>query len=140
MSRAALTLHAGLVALGGRGLLILGGSGSGKSALALRLMALGAQLVADDRVLVEASAGRLTGRAPQALAGLIEARGIGILRAEALAAHGIDLAVDLGASTAARMPHLREIRILGVEIELILGQGVPSLEAGLVQLLRHGRA
>lgn len=46
-------LHASCVALDGRGLLILGPSGSGKSALALELMALGADLVADDRTEIE---------------------------------------------------------------------------------------
>ena len=45
-------LHATCVAVDGRGLLILGPSGSGKSALALQLIALGAQLVADDRTRV----------------------------------------------------------------------------------------
>ena len=43
-------LHGSAVAFGARGLLILGGSGSGKSSLALRLVQHGAALVADDRV------------------------------------------------------------------------------------------
>ncbi len=45
-------VHASCVAFGGAGVLILGPSGSGKSALALALMGLGAALVADDRVLL----------------------------------------------------------------------------------------
>ena len=47
-----INLHASAVALDGRGALLLGASGAGKSGLALRLMALGARLVADDRVLL----------------------------------------------------------------------------------------
>ena len=46
-------VHASAVSLGGRGVLILGRSGAGKSGLALRLIALGAQLVSDDRVVLE---------------------------------------------------------------------------------------
>ncbi|MEO1532556.1 MAG: serine kinase, partial [Pseudomonadota bacterium] len=51
-------LHASAVALGERGLLILGPSGAGKTRLALELVALGAELVADDRVIVEAHEGQ----------------------------------------------------------------------------------
>ena len=81
-------LHAGLVAVyspgGWRGVLIQGASGTGKSDLALRLIAGGWRLVADDRVLVWRSAGRLFGRAPRVLNDLIEARGIGVLSSPAL--------------------------------------------------------
>ena len=49
---APLILHATAVAVAGRGLLIRGASGSGKSGLALEMMARGAQLVSDDRVIV----------------------------------------------------------------------------------------
>src|SRR6202012_946602 len=60
------------------GVLILGESGKGKSDLALRLIERGAQLVADDRTELFPENGALMARAPAALAGLIEARGVGI--------------------------------------------------------------
>jgi serine kinase of HPr protein (carbohydrate metabolism regulator) len=76
-------LHAGLIALydHGRwkGALIEGRSGAGKSDLALRALGRGFRLVADDRVALWASEGRLYGAAPPALAGLMEARGLGVL-------------------------------------------------------------
>jgi len=75
--------HAGMIALydGGRwkGVLIEGGSGSGKSDLALRCLAHGFRLVADDRTRLWVSQGRLFGAAPEPLAGLIELRGLGVL-------------------------------------------------------------
>ena len=75
--------HAGLIArrIGDdwRGALIEGPSGVGKSDLALRALDQGFGLVADDRTLVFLSGGQLFGRAPDALAGLIEARGVGVL-------------------------------------------------------------
>jgi HPr kinase/phosphorylase len=77
-------LHATCVAVDGRGVLILGPSGSGKSALALRLLSLGARLVADDRTEVTVTGGRLVARCPVQIAGLIEARGVGLLRAPAV--------------------------------------------------------
>lgn len=81
-------LHASLVILGEKGVLIRGRSGAGKSALALALLArAGAagwhtRLVGDDRVLVEVAGGRLVGRGHPVLRGLIEARGTGILTRE----------------------------------------------------------
>jgi serine kinase of HPr protein (carbohydrate metabolism regulator) len=75
--------HAGLIArrVAGawRGALIEGPSGVGKSDLALRALDQGFCLVADDRVLVFVSGGKPYGRAPDALAGLFEARGLGVL-------------------------------------------------------------
>ena len=64
------------------GVLLIGPSGSGKSDLALRLIALGAVLVADDRVELFVQHGTLMARAPQALAGLVEIRGGGSVEME----------------------------------------------------------
>ena len=68
---APLNLHGSAVALEGRGLLILGASGTGKSALALRMMAHGARLVADDRVVLARRGDALIASAPPALRGTI---------------------------------------------------------------------
>ena len=91
-------LHAGLIAAwsgaGWRGVLLRGASGVGKSDLALRALACGWRLVADDRTLVWASGGRLFGRAPRVLAGLIEARHLGIGRLPTLAYAELKLVVD----------------------------------------------
>jgi HPr kinase/phosphorylase len=103
-------------------------------------MALGALLVADDRVLVDRAGAALVARAPAALRGLIEARGIGLLRAEPLASAPLSLAVDLDGEPPARMPQRREITLLGVEIQLILGKSVPNLDVALLQRLRGGAA
>ena len=89
---ARLLLHASAVALGGRAVLLRGASGAGKSDLTLRLIDEGAQLVADDQVELTADAnGRmLIAAAPEAIAGMLEVRGIGILRLPLL---GIDIPV-----------------------------------------------
>ncbi|OFW99736.1 MAG: hypothetical protein A3E78_07050 [Alphaproteobacteria bacterium RIFCSPHIGHO2_12_FULL_63_12] len=109
------TLHATAVAIAVdadgplAGVLILGGSGSGKSALALSLIETcphqRTALVADDVVLVEAIGGRLLARAPPAIAGLIEVRGFGPVKARTIASVPLALAVDLEAPTE-RVPAL----------------------------------
>lgn len=85
------------------GVLILGGAGAGKSALALSLIETcpfrRTALVADDAVLVEAVGGRLVARAPEAIAGLIEVRGFGPVKARTIASVSLALAVDLDAPT-----------------------------------------
>jgi len=72
-------LHATCIDCKGHGVLITGRSGCGKSDLALRLIDRGARLVSDDYTEVEVIDGRLVGRAPREIAGLIEVRGLGIL-------------------------------------------------------------
>jgi HPr kinase/phosphorylase len=135
-----LTLHASAVAIRGRGVLILGPSGTGKSGLALALIGRGAALVADDRVTLTRAGDALLARAPAALVGLIEARGVGILRLPAVLDVPLALAVDLGRSPAARMPHRATITHLGVGIELISGREVPNIDVVVTIYLHTGRA
>lgn len=134
------TVHASVVAIGGRGALILGASGAGKSALALALLGRGAGLVADDRVHLIRRGNALVASAPAALAGLIEARGIGLLRVPHVAEVPVAIAVDLDDAPAARMPQVRTITYLGVEVELISGRGLPNLELALTLLMQNGHA
>jgi HPr kinase/phosphorylase len=105
------SIHASAVLIGARAVLIQGPAGSGKSRLALALLHAArqgllpfARLVADDRAHVEAAHGRLLVRPAEALAGLIEVRGLGIRSVpyEALATVGI--LVELGSKDAERLP------------------------------------
>jgi len=132
-------LHATCVAVAGRGVLILGPSGSGKSGLALRLLAWGALLVADDRTEVLRQDGRLVARCPPGLSGKIEARGVGILRAPVVAEAEVVLAVDLGTEEADRLPPRHHVTVLGVTIDLVLGSQSDHFPASVLCYLRHGR-
>lgn len=117
-----MTAHAGLIALrlGGawQGVLIQGPSGAGKSDLALRAITQGFRLVADDRTILFQSAGRLFGRAPASLHGLIEVRGVGILSVDALPLARIVLSVRCGPdrSLIERLPEPASQRLHGVEV------------------------
>lgn len=102
---AAETVHATCVAFGDIGILLRGPSGAGKSDLALRLIEVGAALVADDRVRLAADGGVLQASAPPELAGLLELRGIGLVKLPNLTQASIYLVADLVPSGApARLP------------------------------------
>ena len=73
-------IHATCVVIKGHGVLLRGASGSGKSDLALRLIDGGAGLVADDYTELSAEDGQLYACVPQAIQGLLEVRGIGIVQ------------------------------------------------------------
>ena len=102
----AATVHASAVLVGARAVLIRGPSGAGKSRLALDLIEAGragrlrfARLVGDDRVHLESAGGRLLVRPAAALAGLIEVRGVGILRLDHEPCAVVGLVVDLAPRT-----------------------------------------
>lgn len=114
--------HGGLIALRQdglwRGALIEGPSGIGKSDLALRALDAGFRLVADDRVVTFPSSGRLYGKAHQALAGLIEVRGLGVVDAAALPFAEIALVIRCVATSEVveRLPEPLSTRIQGVSV------------------------
>lgn len=85
-------IHASCAAREGHGVLLLGPSGSGKSDLVLRLLDRGFTLVADDRVDLEAG----YASAPAALAGLLEVRGLGLMRLPYVTLAKVAVAVELG--------------------------------------------
>ena len=120
MSDASLLVHATAVAIAGRAILLRGPSGSGKSDLALRLIDAGAKLVADDQTALSREGAAVVARAPATIAGLIEARGIGILRVEALPAAPLALLVDL-------VPAERVERLPEPSCETILGLVIPKV-------------
>jgi HPr kinase/phosphorylase len=136
---ATLTLHATTVAVEGRGILITGPAGAGKSSLALALMALGARLVADDQTILTAEGAALVATCPPSLHGMIEARGIGILRADAVERAVVTVAVDMGQTETERLPEHRDVTYLGRMVPLVLGQRLPHFPSALLHYVRAGR-
>ena len=77
--------------------LLLGDSGAGKSDVALRLIAMGARLLADDQTALLAEQGRLFAESPSSLHGRMEIRGVGIVALEAAKGAPVVLAIMLNA-------------------------------------------
>lgn len=110
-------IHGTVVALAGQGVLLRGRPGSGKSDLALRLIERGGRLVADDRVDLTLRRGRVVAAAPRALAGLIEARGVGIVAVPRRARAPLALVADLtDRARVERMPAPDRCVLLGVSL------------------------
>ncbi len=144
-------LHATTVSLNGEAILIRGASGSGKSSLALQLLescGTGLQqtvqmaaLVADDQTVLKERAGRLFATAPENLAGLLEVRGVGILRLHRVQDVILRLVVDLKpVDLIARLPepHHMQTQILGVTLPCVaIDANLPSAASRVRVALAH---
>lgn len=141
-----LILHASCIACespqGWAALLILGPSGAGKSRLALEMIALGARLVSDDRTALSLRDGRIAAAPPAAIAGLIEARGLGLLRLPHLPEAPLAWVADMGAEEHERLPPPRTWEGMGEASPLPLTPcaGNPAAAAALTCLLRDAGA
>ena len=134
-----LVVHASSVAVDGKAVLVIGPSGSGKSALCLQLMALGATLVADDRTELISSESGLIARAPETIDGMIEARGVGLLAAESCVAR-VALVVDLEQVETDRLPPHRTYNLLGQKAPLLHKVEAAHFPAAILQYLKGGRS
>lgn len=130
-------LHASAVIAHERGVLIIGASGSGKSSLALQLMALGATLVSDDQTMLSRVDEMVHMTAPESIAGLIEARGVGILRARNTGAR-LHLVVDMDQAETKRLPDAHSKTILGQTLPCLHKVDSPAWPSAVMQYLKGG--
>ena len=134
-------VHATCVALkdgrSWRALLLRGPSGAGKSDVALRLLEAGGRLIADDQTHLAKVGRGLIATPPQSLAGLIEVRGIGIVklgRGQLLARAPLALLVDLvRPDQVERMPEPVREKVLGIDLPKV---ALAPFEASIVTKLR----
>ena len=107
------------VAIGGRGVLIEGAPGSGKTSLALALIDRGAVLIGDDGVATAVEAARLLASPPPATQGLIEVRNVGILRQAVAVSVPIALVIRLDRAAPRHVEQAEVCEIAGVSLPLI---------------------
>ena len=132
-------VHASCVDWQGSGVLIVGPSGCGKSSLAVQLMGLGASLVSDDQVLVSVEDGHLVAHAPATIMGLVEARGVGILRAEPVDQTRLVLVVNLEMSEQDRLPVMHHYDLCNHTLPCLHRVDAPHFAAAILQVLKAGR-
>lgn len=113
-----ISLHASCVALDNLAVLLRGSSGSGKSDLALRLIEAGGILVADDQTkLTLTDDGQILTEPPPILAGLIEVRGLGLMRLPYRRAVPLLSVFDLvPAAKIERYPEPQFVDLLGIKL------------------------
>lgn len=120
-----------------RAALLFGRSGAGKSDLALRLLAAGWRLVADDYTRVFRSGARLYARSPEPIRGLIEVRGVGVVGAPFVDLAEVALAVDCVEHEPERLPAPARFEQEEVAVPRI---ALKALEASTVAKLTHALA
>ena len=131
-------VHATAVAIDGEAVLLRGAPGSGKSDLALRLIDGGGRLISDDQTVLHRKDAQVLVRAPATIVGLIEVRGLGILRIDPVDEAPLGLLVDLVSSVEIeRLPDPRWETILGVPIPLIALAPFEAAAAAKVRLARR---
>ena len=120
--RQKILLHGSAVALNTRGhapsaVLLRGKSGTGKSDLAFRLLESGGMLIGDDQVVLERDRDKILASAAKEISGLIEVRGVGLLKYPAAKPTRLRLVVDLAPrEEVPRLPDWGSVDILGVAV------------------------
>ncbi|MEQ6201896.1 HPr kinase/phosphatase C-terminal domain-containing protein [Sulfitobacter sp. HNIBRBA2951] len=135
----ALILHASCVAVAGKGVLITGPSGSGKSALALQLMAYGATLVADDRTAVHLRQGQIIAMPPATIQGMIEARFVGLLHVPNAQEAPVTLVVDMEQVETQRLPEPHSTTVLDIPLPCLQKVNAPYFPAAILAYLQGDR-
>ncbi|MCW1403642.1 HPr kinase/phosphatase C-terminal domain-containing protein [Novosphingobium sp. MW5] len=107
------------VSIKGRGVLIEGAPGSGKSSLALALIDRGAMLVGDDGVALEAANGRLLASPAPATAGLIEVRNVGLVPMPFTTRAEISLVIALDPEAPRFIDRAEEREVIGLTLPLV---------------------
>ncbi|MBV9826305.1 MAG: HPr kinase/phosphatase C-terminal domain-containing protein [Alphaproteobacteria bacterium] len=131
-------IHATAVAIDGQAVLLRGFSGVGKSDLGLRLIDAGAVLIADDQCELRRGGDTVLVRCPATIAGLIELRGIGIMRVAAMEEAPLAIIADLMPSgMIERLPTRHYEQLLGVRIPTIVVAAFEPSAAIKVRMALH---
>ena len=132
-----LIMHATCVDINGSGVLIVGRSGSGKSSLAINLLALGSKLVADDQCELIKNNNRFRVSKPASLPNSIEIRGVGLVSVPMVVETSLDWVVNMDEAEKERMPDLRFTEIDGYKIPTIFGKNMDDLASRIYVLVSN---
>ena len=130
-------MHATCVDINGSGVLIVGRSGSGKSSLAINLLALGSTLVADDQCELVKKNNRFRISKPVSLPNSIEIRGIGLVSVPMVVETSLDWVVNMDEAETQRMPDLQFTEIDGYRIPTIFGKNMDDFASRIYVLVSN---
>ena len=130
-------MHATCVDINDSGVLIVGRSGSGKSSLAINLLALGSKLVADDQCELVKKNNRFSVSKPASLPNSIEIRGIGLLSVPMVVETSLDWVVDMDEVETERMPDLRFTEIGDYRVPTVFGKNMDELASRIYVLVSN---
>ncbi len=132
-----LIMHASCVDVNGYGVLIVGRSGSGKSSLAINLLALGSKLVADDQCeLIRKNNGFRISK-PASLPKSIEIRGVGLVSVPMVNETSLDWVVNMDEVEKERMPTPRFTEIGGFRVPTVFGKEMDGLASRIYVLVSN---
>ena len=130
-------MHATCVDINGSGVLIVGRSGSGKSSLAINLLALGSKLVADDQCELVKKNNNFRIFKPASLPNSIEIRGIGLVSVPTVVETRLDWVVNMDEAETERMPDLRFTEIGGYRVPTVFGKNMDELAPRIYVLVSN---
>ena len=132
-----LIMHATCVDINGSGVLIVGRSGSGKSSLAINLLALGSKLVADDQCELIKNNNRFRVSKPASLPKSIEIRGVGLVSVPIVNETSLDWVVNMDEVEEERMPTPRFTEIGGFRVPTVFGKDMDELASRIYVLVSN---
>ena len=136
-SNGSLIMHATCVDVNGSGVLIIGRSGSGKSSLAINLLALGAKLVADDQCELVRKNNSCRIFKPASLPKSIEIRGVGLVSVPMVNETSLDWVVNMDEVEKERMPTPQFTEIGGFRVPTVFGKDMDDLASRIYVLVSN---
>ena len=132
-----LVVHASCVDVNGSGVLIVGRSGSGKSSLAINLLALGSKLVADDQCKLVRKNNSFRISKPASLPKSIEIRGVGLVSVPMVKETSLDWVVNMDEVEKERMPTPQFTKIGGFRVPTVFGKDMDDLASRIYVLVSN---
>ena len=131
-------IHASSVDINGRGVVILGKSGSGKSNLAIKLISMGAKLISDDQTHFKLKENKIIISKPKTTPNFIEARGIGLIKVPFVVSAKLFCFVKITNLELNRLPNAKNKYCFGKKIKMMEFNPFYNNESALFMSLRYG--
>ena len=131
-------MHATSVYINGKGIVIFGKSGSGKSNLAIKLISFGAKLISDDQTQLELKKNKIILTKPDSTPNLIEARGIGLIEVPIKNSAELFCFVKMTEIELKRLPYKKQKNCFGKKIKMIEFNPNYNNESSLFLSLKYG--